>query len=109
MRDTQRVGLSSSSNRTVRLWTYVSSHFDFYLAINIEHRVERNSAFVSLVFGYSVFEILYQNRFFSATTNANFGKACLLLIQAFAFKWMYFEIDLAHLHVHAILRHFISG
>lgn len=109
MRATQRIDLSDTSKRTIRFWAYVSSHFDFYPAINIEHRVERNSAFVSLVFGYSVFAILYQNRFSSTTTSAIFGKACLLLIQAFAFNWMYFEIDLAHLHVHAIRRHFISG
>lgn len=109
IRVTQRIDLSNSSKRSVCLWGYVSSHFDFYPAINIEHRVERNSSFVSLVFGYSVFAILYQNRFSYTTTNAIFGKACLLLIQAFAFNWMYFEIDLAHLHVHAIRRHFISG
>jgi len=109
MRALQRIDMSSTSKRTARFWAHVSSHFDFYPAINIEHRVERNEAFVSLVFGYSVFTILYQNRFSSSTSNAIFGKACLLLIQAFAFNWIYFEIDLAYMHVHAIRRHFVSG
>jgi low temperature requirement protein LtrA len=109
LRASQRIDLSSTSKRTTRFWAHVSSHFDFYPAINIEHRVERNSAFVSLVFGYSVFTILYQNRFSSSTSNAIFGKACLLLIQAFAFNWIYFETDLAYMHVHAIRRHFVSG
>jgi low temperature requirement protein LtrA len=109
MRAIQRMDLNDTSRRSVRFLALISSHFDFYPAINIEHRVERNNAFVSLVFGYSVFTILYQNRFSSTTANAIFGKACLLLIQAFAFNWMYFEIDLANLHVHAIRRHFISG
>jgi len=109
IRATQRIDWGSPSKRIARLCTYVSTYFDFYPAINIEHRVERNNSFVSLVFGYSVFAILYQNRYSSATTNAIFGKACLLLIQAFAFNWIYFEIDLAHLHVHALRRHFLSG
>lgn len=30
-------------------------------AINIEHKTERTGAFVSLVFGYSVVALLYQN------------------------------------------------
>lgn len=109
MRSTQRVDLNNNSKLTARFLARVSAYFDFFPAVNIEHRVERNSAFVSLVFGYSVFAILYQNRFAFTTTDAMFGKACLLLIQAFAFNWMYFEIDLAHLHVHAIRRHFVSG
>jgi low temperature requirement protein LtrA len=111
IRATQRIDLNDTSKRTVRvrLWALVSSHFDFYPAVNIEHRVERNSAFVGLVFGYSVFTILYQNRISSATTNSIFGKACLLLIQTFAFNWIYFEIDLANMHIHAIRRHFVSG
>jgi low temperature requirement protein LtrA len=106
MRATQQMHVKNTSNRFL---ARVSAHFDFFPAINIEHRVERNNAFVSLVFGYSVFAILYQNRFAFTTTDAMFGKACLLLIQAFAFNWMYFEIDLADLNVHAIRRHFLSG
>lgn len=30
-------------------------------AVNIEHKTERTGAFVSLVFGYSVVALLYQN------------------------------------------------
>jgi hypothetical protein len=35
--------------------------FEFFPAINIEHKVERTNAFVTLVFGYSVVAIIYQN------------------------------------------------
>ncbi|WPG98080.1 Hypothetical protein R9X50_00086600 [Acrodontium crateriforme] len=81
--------------------------FEFYPAINIEHRTERMRAFVSLVFGYTVVAILYQS-----TTNgidAFYGKAVLGLVQAFCFNWLYFEIDDANLIVHAIRRHKLSA
>lgn len=32
------------------------------IAVNIEHKTERTGAFVSLVFGYSVVALLYQNQ-----------------------------------------------
>lgn len=35
--------------------------FEFVPAINIEHRVERTSAFTTLVFGYSILKSLYQS------------------------------------------------
>ena len=61
--------------------------FEFWPAINIEHRTERQNAFVTLVFGYTVVAMLYQS-----TVNGIdgfFGKAILGLIQAFCFNWMY--------------------
>jgi low temperature requirement protein LtrA len=87
---------------------YYHKYFDFWPAINIEHRTERNNAFVSLVFGYSVLTILYQNRS-STGINAFFGKGILGLVQAFAFNWIYFEIDHYNLHVHAVRRSWISS
>lgn len=87
---------------------FYHKYFDFWPAINIEHRTERNNAFVSLVFGYSVLTILYQNRSPSGA-NAFFGKGILGLVQAFAFNWIYFEIDHYNLHVHAIRRHWVSS
>jgi low temperature requirement protein LtrA len=60
--------------------------FEFFPAINIEHRVERNNAFVALVFGYSILTILYQSHS-AFGINAFFGKGVLGLIQAFAFNW----------------------
>lgn len=60
--------------------------FEFFPAVNIEHRVERNNAFVALVFGYSILTILYQSHS-SFGINAFFGKGVLGLIQAFAFNW----------------------
>ncbi|TKA79689.1 hypothetical protein B0A55_04073 [Friedmanniomyces simplex] len=81
--------------------------FEFWPAINIEHRTERQNAFVTLVFGYTVVAMLYQS-----TVNGIdgfFGKAILGLIQAFCFNWMYFDIDGANLHFHAIRRHKISA
>ncbi|KAI9819803.1 MAG: hypothetical protein M1832_003878 [Thelocarpon impressellum] len=82
----------------------ISRAFEFYPAINIEHKTERMNAFVTLVFGYSVVNILYQNTA-SVGINAFFGKAVLGLVQAFAFNWLYFEIDGDDLFQHAIRRH----
>ncbi|KAK5126641.1 hypothetical protein LTR85_009575 [Meristemomyces frigidus] len=81
--------------------------FEFYPAINIEHRTERMNAFVTLVFGYTVVAILYQSTINGI--DAFFGKAVLGLIQAFCFNWIYFEIDGANLHLHAIRRHKFSA
>jgi hypothetical protein len=76
--------------------------------MNIEHRVERNNAFIALVFGYSILTIIFQSSA-SMGINAFFGKGALGLIQAFAFNWIYFEIDAYGIHVHAIRRHWISS
>lgn len=91
--------------------SWVANHpkwFDFFPAINIEHKTERTNAFVTLVFGYSVVVLLFQNKA-AYGLNAFFGKAVLGLIQAFSFNWLYFEIDSWNLHTHAIRRHFISS
>ncbi|KAJ9604528.1 hypothetical protein H2200_010641 [Cladophialophora chaetospira] len=69
-----------------RLPDVISRSFEFFPAINIEHRVERNNAFVSLVFGYSILTILFQSRS-SFGINAFFGKGVLGLVQAFMFNW----------------------
>lgn len=82
--------------------------FDFYPAVNIEHKTERTNAFVTLVFGYSVVALLYQNKA-AFGINAFFGKAILGLIQAFSFNWIYFEIDACNIHTHAIRRHVASS
>ncbi|KAK4947358.1 hypothetical protein LTR10_013726 [Elasticomyces elasticus] len=92
----------------VRFLKPLAKHFEFFPAINIEHRVDRNNAFVSLVLGYSVLTILFQSRS-SFGINAFFGKGALGLIQAFTFNWIYFEIDAYHVHVHAIRRHWLSS
>ena len=81
--------------------------FEFYPALNIEHKIDRTGAFVTLVFGYSILSLLYQSGA-SFGINAFFGKAVLALIQAFAFNWMYFEADSFNLHKHAIRRHMIT-
>jgi len=82
--------------------------FEFLPAINIEHKVERTNAFVTLVFGYSVVAIIYQNAS-SFGLNAFFGKAALGLVQAFCFNWIYFELDGADLFLHAIRRNVPAG
>jgi low temperature requirement protein LtrA len=66
---------------------WVDRVFEFFPAINIEHKVERTNAFVTLVFGYSVVAIIYQNSA-SFGLNAFFGKAALGLVQAFCFNWI---------------------
>ncbi|KAE8449698.1 hypothetical protein EG329_007473 [Mollisiaceae sp. DMI_Dod_QoI] len=91
-----------------RLATWVDKVFEFYPAINIEHKTERTNAFVTLVFGYSVVAIIYQNAA-SFGLNAFFGKAALGLVQAFCFNWLYFELDGADLYQHAIRRNVVSA
>jgi low temperature requirement protein LtrA len=83
-------------------WT--AKVFDFYPAVNIEHKTERTKQFVTLVFGYSVVALLYQNSA-SMGVNGFFGKAVLGIVQTFCQNWIYFEIDGARIHVHAIRRH----
>lgn len=82
--------------------------FEFFPGMNIEHRIERTGAFVTLVFGSCVLGLLYQSSK-EFGINAFFGKAVLGLVQAFTFNWLYFEIDSFNLHTHAIRRHVISG
>ena len=82
--------------------------FDFFPAINIEHKTERTNAFVTLVFGYSVVALLFQSQT-PYGINAFFGKAVLGLIQAFSFNWLYFEIDSWNLYTHAIRRHYVTS
>lgn len=84
------------------LKTWATTALDFHPALNIEHRVERTNAFVSLVFGYTVVAILYQSS--APGIDAIFGKAILALIQPFAYNWLYFELDGANLASHAIRR-----
>ncbi|KFA77142.1 hypothetical protein S40288_05295 [Stachybotrys chartarum IBT 40288] len=77
--------------------------FEFFPAINIEHRVERTNAFVSLVFGYSVVAVLFQN-YRDIEVNSFLVKSLLGLAQAFIFNWIYFDIDASNIHTHAIRR-----
>jgi low temperature requirement protein LtrA len=90
-----------------RLAAWVEKVFEFYPAVNIEHKSERTNAFVTLIFGYSVVALLYQNAA-SFGINAFFGKAVLGLIQAFCLNTIYFEIDGDSLFQHAIRRNVIS-
>jgi low temperature requirement protein LtrA len=75
-----------------KLGDRVEKLYEFFPAVNIEHKTERTNAFVTLVFGYSVVAIIYQNAA-SFGLNAFFGKAVLGLLQAFCFNWIYFELD----------------
>lgn len=93
---------------TGRFARWVKRRLEFYPGTNIEHRIERTGAFVTLVFGYSVIGLLFQSGV-PFGVNAFFGKAVLGLIQAFTFNWLYFEIDSFNLHTHAIRRHVFSG
>lgn len=86
----------------------LKDRLEFFPGTNIEHRIERTNAFVTLVFGSCVLGLLYQSNV-PMGMNAFFGKAVLGLIQAFVFNWLYFEIDSFNLHTHAIRRHVFSG
>ena len=92
-----RTGDSRMAQRFARL-------FEFYPAINIEHKVERTNAFITLVLGYSVVALIFQNTAHMGF-NAFLGKAILGLVQSFVFNWLYFEIDGSGLKMHAIRRH----
>jgi hypothetical protein len=84
--------IRGSKHVSTRFGEWVERMFEFYPAVNIEHKTERTNAFVTLVFGYSVVAIIYQNAA-SFGLNAFFGKAVLGLLQAFCFNWIYFDID----------------
>ncbi|KAK5110908.1 hypothetical protein LTR62_005446 [Meristemomyces frigidus] len=99
--------LSKTAIENFRGVDYFNKLFEFWPAMNIEHRTERQNAFVTLVFGYTVVAMLYQTTLNGI--DAFFGKAALGLLQAFCFNWIYFEIDGANLHFHAIRRHKISS
>lgn len=101
----QRPNLWLASDRA-RDW--VKKRFEFFPGANIEHRIERTGAFVTLVFGSCVLGLLYQSSK-EFGINAFFGKAVLGLVQAFTFNWIYFEIDSWNLHTHAIRRSVVSG
>lgn len=91
-----------------RFRDWINHAWEFSPAQNIEHRIDRTGAFVTLVFGYSVVSLLYQSAS-HVGLNAFFGKAVCGLIQAFALNTLYFEIDSYNLHVHAIRRHYVSA
>ena len=105
----QGMSMDRRSKRLRRFGEFLENAFEFVPAVNIEHRTERANAFTTLVFGSSVLAILFQNRDLSAASSAFFGKACLALIQAFAFNSMYFEFDAANTHLHAIRRHWAAS
>jgi low temperature requirement protein LtrA len=86
----------------------IGRFFEFYPAINIEHKVERTNAFITLVLGYTVVGVIFQNAG-AFGLNAFLGKAILGLVQAFVFNWLYFEVDGANIHTHAIRRRVESG
>ncbi|KAK7182947.1 uncharacterized protein CC84DRAFT_1256732 [Paraphaeosphaeria sporulosa] len=91
------------ASRFPRALAWTKSQFEFFPGANIEHRIERTGAFVTLVFGSCVLGLLYQSSV-EFGINAFFGKAVMGLIQAFTFNWIYFEIDSFNLHTHAIRR-----
>lgn len=86
-----------------RMAAWAERVFEFYPAVNIEHKTERTNAFVTLIFGYSVVALLYQNSA-SFGINAFYGKAVLGLVQAFCLNTIYFEIDGDSIWQHAIRR-----
>lgn len=51
------------------------------------------SAFVTLVLGASVLSVIFQLSSEQPPLSAFFGKAVLVVIQAFAINWIYFDID----------------
>lgn len=102
------VSMRVAKNFGPRVGAWAERVFEFYPAMNIEHKVERTNAFVTLVFGYSVVSIIYQSAA-PFGLNAFYGKAALGLIQAFCFNWIYFELDGDDIFNHAIRRNVPAG
>ncbi|KAF5004952.1 hypothetical protein FDECE_8567 [Fusarium decemcellulare] len=99
---------SGSPGEKNKFGKFFAGVFEFYPAVNIEHRVERTNAFVSLVFGYSVVGVMFQS-YGGYTVNAFLGKAVLGLVQAYVFNWIYFDVDGSNIDIHAIRRSVISS
>jgi low temperature requirement protein LtrA len=95
-----------------------------YSAINIEHHVERLGAFVTIVLGEMVVNVLYKS---ANATGLNAyvvhlvvitsilqldpsesGRALLGLMIAFNLNWIYFEKNFLHF-VHALRRHWFTS
>ncbi|KAF4970931.1 hypothetical protein FSARC_2127 [Fusarium sarcochroum] len=96
---------TAKDNKFIKCLTRI---FEFFPAVNIEHRVERTNAFVSLVFGYSVMGPMFQSHG-GYTVDVFLGKAVLGLVQAFVFNWIYFDVDGGNINIHAIRRSMISS
>ncbi|KAI9661925.1 MAG: hypothetical protein M1821_009165 [Bathelium mastoideum] len=95
---------------TERLRQWARKSFEFLPGVNLEHRIDRAGAFFTLVLGYSVVGLMYQNQVAAPQDFNDFlGKACLGLVQAFSLGWMYFEVDNWNLHTHAIRRSFLTS
>ncbi|KAM0265974.1 hypothetical protein ACHAPA_007333 [Fusarium lateritium] len=97
-----------TATHSKRLSKFLTGIFEFFPAVNIEHRVERTNAFVSLVFGYSVMGPMFQSHG-GYTVDVFLGKAVLGLCQAFVFNWIYFDVDGSNINIHAIRRSVISS
>ncbi|KAM0746513.1 hypothetical protein T439DRAFT_329623 [Meredithblackwellia eburnea MCA 4105] len=78
-------------------------------AINIEHMIERNSAFVTVVLGESVVSLLYIAGQGSIGASHEFGRAVFALIVTFIFNAIYFDSALSKRFVHAIRRHWATN
>ncbi|KJZ73087.1 hypothetical protein HIM_07471 [Hirsutella minnesotensis 3608] len=89
--------------RETRFGKLVNRCYEFYPAINIEHKVGRTKAFLSLVSGYSVVGLLFQSTggYF---VNGFLGKAIMGMLLAFVYNWLYFEVDDQGVSRHAIRR-----
>lgn len=98
----------NSRKETSKTCERLAAAFAFVPAMNIEHRVERTSAFTTLVFGYSILRALFQSHA-RIGMNAFLGKGVLVIIQAFTIMWIYFDIDAWAIHVHAIRRHWCTS
>jgi low temperature requirement protein LtrA len=102
------VAIQRGGNWMGKLQPWAKKTFEFMPGNNIEHKIERTNAFVSLVFGYSVVALFYQSSV-PFGINGFFGKAVLGLIQSFIFNWIYFEVDTFNMMTHAIRHSYFSG
>ncbi|KAL8283608.1 hypothetical protein RQP46_005403 [Phenoliferia psychrophenolica] len=77
-------------------------------AINIEHMIERNNAFITVVLGESVVSLLYVASTGTIGASRTFGRSALALTVTFIFNALYYSA-LSKRFVHAIRRHWTTN
>lgn len=79
-------------------------------AINIEHSVERTSAFTIITFGEMLVGALYKSSATEIGLHQKFGRMALILIVAFSLNWLYFApTDAVNSYEHALRRNWFTA
>ncbi|TDL27722.1 hypothetical protein BD410DRAFT_835037 [Rickenella mellea] len=77
-------------------------------AINIEHHVERQGAFVTIVLGEIIVNLFTKNSL-AVGFDRQAGRSFLALMLAFNLNWLYFGSEACSEFIHALRRHWFTG